>query len=89
MRSRATGVVHNLSVDMSSLIILREAISLSDLVQLLRDQDEETLTAASGTLQNFSRDFVSKQLLLDCGAVAFLADLLSCGSVPCQVQSVS
>jgi hypothetical protein len=85
VRSRAAGVIHNLSVDVTSLAILRECISLPVLVQLLRDGNLETLQAATGTLQNISRDFSSKAIILQSGAVSFLADLLSCGDVSCQV----
>jgi hypothetical protein len=88
VRSRAAGVIHNLSVDVTSLAVLRDSISIPAMVQLLRDGNIETLQAATGALQNISRDFAAKRLILECGAVEFLADLLSCADVSCQVLNL-
>lgn len=88
VRSRAVGVVHNLSIDLASILPLREAGTIPVLVQVLRDNSSHNCQAASGTLQNMSRETASKQIILESSGLKALIDLLFSGSVDCQVKNV-
>lgn len=88
VRSRSTGIIHNLSVDMVSIVIIREMDCIPLLVNLLRDCILETCQAAAGTLQNMSREFSSKELILNSSAIQHLTDLLVSSDVQCQVAAV-
>ena len=88
VRARAVGVMHNLSVDMVSIIPIVETSCVSVLVYLLRDPSSEICTASAGTLQNLSRDSVTRERIVDCGAIDFLSDLLFASDVDCQIAAV-
>lgn len=88
VRARAVGVMHNLSVDMVSIIPIVDTGCVSVLVRLLLDSSSEICTAAAGTLQNLARDSVTREDILACGALDSLSDLLFASDIGCQVAAV-
>jgi len=85
VRARATGAIHNISADASSLLLLREAECIAPLIDLLNDKSIEICQAAAGTLQNMSREVLSRRLILGGGAIEPLTDLLLGSDMTCQV----
>lgn len=90
VRARALGSVHNLSVDVPSILMLLEIKeSVPTLVSLLRDSVPEICQVACGTLQNLSRDPEGRRMIAQgTAAVEHLADLLCSTSLGCQVAAV-
>ena len=90
VRARALGSVHNLSVDVPSILMLLEIKeSVPTLVSLLRDSVPEICQVACGTLQNLSRDPEGRRMIAQgTAAVEHLADLLCSSSLGCQVAAV-
>ena len=90
VRARALGSVHNLSVDVPSILMLLEIKeSVPSLVSLLRDSVPEICQVACGTLQNLSRDPEGRRMIAQgTAAVEHLADLLCSSSLGCQVAAV-
>eukprot|EP01041_Mallomonas_annulata_P004668 gene4668-9258_t len=88
VRARASGTIHNISADSTSILILREAGCIPSLVRLLRDQSVEVCQAVTGTLQNLSREVASREIILECDALPPLSDLLLGNDVQCQVAAV-
>lgn len=85
VRARASGVVHNISADSSSIRLLRETECIPAVVHLLRDEAVEVCQASAGTLQNMSREVRARELILECEAIEPLTDLLFGTDVQCQV----
>lgn len=57
------------------------------LVRLLQDTNPDVCVAATGTLQNLSRDPVVRTMIVDANAVEYLTDLLFASDVSCQVKT--
>jgi len=87
VRARCTGTVHNLSVDIGAIKFLREADCLQFLVTLLKDPSIEICQAAVSSLQNISRETLSRQLLIDYNVVPILSELVCSNDVHCQVAA--
>lgn len=86
IRARAIGAIHNISVDMVSIQpIYSTPNSIEAIVNLLRDDNHEVCQAASGTLQNLSRDALVRESILASKALMYLTDLLCSSEVDCQV----
>lgn len=89
VRARAVGVLHNISVDMISIIPITDTGCVSVLVQMLADSSTEICTAVAGTLQNLARDSVTRECIIECGALESLSDLLFASDIDCQVAAVA
>lgn len=85
MRARAVGAVHNLSVDVVSIAPIVECRCIPALVAMLRDPSIEICRAATGTIQNLSRDISVRASIVDSGALDYLSDLLFANDITCQV----
>jgi hypothetical protein len=87
VRARALGSIHNLSVDIQSIISLLEMPNtVPAVVSLLRDESPEICQVACGTLQNLSRDPHGREFIAcRTTAVLYLSDLLCSASLSCQV----
>eukprot|EP01038_Epipyxis_sp_PR26KG_P004728 gene4728-6633_t len=88
VRARAVGTVHNLSVDIVSLSMIRDTNCIPILVNLLRDDSVDICHEAAGTLQNLSREPESREFLLSTNAVSYLSDLLFSSDTNCQVVAI-
>ena len=58
--ARATGLLHNVSSDVSSIPEIRKAGGIDVLTSLLRAPSASTCASAAGALQNLSREPLSK-----------------------------
>lgn len=87
VRARATGTVHNLSVDIVSMKLLRENDCILPLIELLQDASSEVVQTAAGALQNLTRDSLTKQMLLDFQSLPLFSKLLFCGDIQVQVSA--
>ena len=65
VRDRAIGCVHNLSSDSLSIRELREMGAIPNLVDLLACSSPQSCTAAAGTIQNISREPLSRTVLME------------------------
>ena len=78
VRDRAIGCVHNLSSDSTSIREIREMGAIPGLVSLLSSCSPTACTAAAGTIQNISREPLSREVLMKDhpNVVESLSDLL-------------
>lgn len=81
------GAIHNLSVDIVSIAPLVECRCIPALVIMLRDPSIEICRAATGTIQNLSRDISVRASIVDSGALDYLSDLLFANDITCQVKT--
>ncbi len=88
IRSRALGVIHNISVDSVAIQPLVNARCLDCLVKLLEEDDEEICAVALGTLQNLTRDTTVKNLACEADLLSIVIRYLVSPSVPCQVAAL-
>ena len=86
VRARASGAIHNISADSSSIRPLREAGCIVSVIRLLRDCSIEICLAATGTLQNMSREARSREIILEEEGILPLTDLLFGNDMQCQVS---
>ena len=87
VRARCTGTVHNLSVDIGAIKFLREADCIKFLVGLLKDPSIEICQAAVSSLQNISRETLSRQLLIEYNVIPILSELVCSNDIHCQVAA--
>jgi HEAT repeat protein len=85
VRSRAIGVIHNISADVPAISALRESMCIAPVISLLSDSSPEVVESAVGTLQNMSREEVSRLLILDQGALDKLLTILLGNHIQTQV----
>lgn len=86
VRSRAIGVIHNISADIPAISALRESMCIAPVISLLSDASPEVVESAVGTLQNMSREEVSRLLILDQGALDKLVKILLGNHIQTQVS---
>lgn len=84
VRSRAVGVIHNLSSDLSIVPDLRIGGAIPDLIALLHDPNVNISVSAAGCIQNFSREDKSRATIRDCGGVIPLTEMLFMDHLPAQ-----
>lgn len=88
-RTRASEILHNLSIEMQYIIRLREAGVLSHLVELLVDPSVEVCRAVAGTIQNISHEVFSRDILLDLPHLRLrLIGLLTGSDASCQAAAL-
>ena len=85
MRTRAVGVIHNMSSDVPSIAVIRTGGAIKELVKLLSDPNVHICSSAAGAIQNLSREQASKDMILELGGVPPLTDLLFGRDVNTQV----
>lgn len=88
VRTRAIGVIHNLSADISAIPIIRDSMCISPIISLLSDPLSEVVQAAAGALQNISREDSSRIFMLDQGAVPKLLNILFGSNTQSQICAV-
>jgi hypothetical protein len=90
IRARASGVIHNISIDIHSIHVIRELDGIPMLIELLKDFSVEVCQAVAGTIQNISRETFSRSLILEKQEVVIqnLFDLVVSNDVNCQVASM-
>lgn len=84
VRSRAVGVVHNLSSDLGIVADLRSSGAIPDLIALLNDPNISIAVSAAGCIQNFSREDQSRRTVRECGGVVPLTQMLFMDYLPAQ-----
>lgn len=88
VRARSIGVLHNISAEVTSLRLLREAMCISPIISLLTDASPEICQAAVGALQNISREEVSRLFMLEHGVVPKLVEILFSDNMQSQVYGL-
>jgi hypothetical protein len=91
VQTRAIGLIHNLSVDVSSIILLTELGFIDIVLQLLilYPYDEEVAPLALGTLQNLTRDPHVREIVYAKDGLDVVVHHLMSPYVPCQVAALS
>ena len=90
VRDRTIGCLHNLSSDSTSIREIRELGALPGLVSMLSTCTPSACTAAAGTIQNISREPLSRDLLLQNhpNVIEALSNLLFGSDVQGQANAV-
>ena len=90
VRARASGVIHNISIDTQSIHIIRDLNVIQVSIELLKDFSVEVCQAVAGTIQNMSRETFSRALILEQEQTVIqnLFDLVVSNDVNCQVASM-
>ena len=55
---------------------------------LLKDSSIEIRQAATGSIQNLTRDVRAREIAISCGAVELISELLVSSDIPCQIAAM-